>query len=154
MCPSGAPKGSGSAEKATQSGKAIRHQVQKGDTLASLSRKYHISVAEIRKINHLENDSLRIGQTLRFAKENEGEAQGQERKKGETPEKKGKVKPGTKPASGNASESTVPKKYTVKKGDSLNRIARENNMSLEKLLTLNRMAQKDNIHPGQVILIQ
>jgi membrane-bound lytic murein transglycosylase D len=148
-------KASGPAVKATQPGKVVRHQVQKGDTLASLSRKFHISVAEIRKINHLENDTLRIGQALRFVMGNhEGESQMQERKKGETPEKKGKVKPGTKPASGNASKSTVPKKYTVKKGDSLNRIARENNMSLEKLLTLNRMAQKDNIHPGQVILIQ
>jgi len=147
-------KASGPAEKATQSGKAIRHQVQKGDTLASLSRKFHISVAEIRKINHLENDFLRIGQTLRLAKENEVETQGKEWKKGDTPEKKGKVKPGTKPASGNASESTAPKKYTVKKGDSLNRIARENGMTLDKLLNLNRMVKKDNIHPGQVILIQ
>ena len=148
-------KASGPAEKATQSGKVVRHQVQKGDTLASLSRKFHISVAEIRKINHLENGTLRIGQALRFAKgNNEEEAQGQERKKGETPEKKVKVKPGTKPASGNDSESTVPKKYTVKKRDSLNRIARENGMTLDKLRNLNRMVKKDNIHPGQVILIQ
>jgi len=147
-------KASGPAEKATQSGKVVRYQVQKGDTLASLSRKFHISVAEIRQINHLENDTLRIGQALRFAKENEVETQGQEQKKEETPEKKGKVKPGTKPASGNASESTVPKKYTVKKGDSLNRIARENVMTLDKLRNLNRMVKKDNIHPGQVILIQ
>jgi membrane-bound lytic murein transglycosylase D len=140
-------KRSDSAEKATQSGKVVRHQVQKGDTLLSLSQRYRISVAEIRKINHLKNDFLRIGQTLRLAKENEVETKGKE---GE----KGKVKPGTKPASGNASESAVPKKYAVKKGDSLNRIARENGMTLDKLLNLNRMVKKDNIHPGQVILIQ
>jgi LysM repeat protein len=48
----------------------------------------------------------------------------------------------------------APKKYTIKKGDSLNRIARENGMTLDKLLNLNRMVKKDNIHPGQVILIQ
>ncbi len=82
-------KAAGPAEKATQSGKVVRHQVQKGDTLASLSQKFHISVAEIRQINHLENDTLRIGQALRFAKgSNEEEAQGQERKKVGTPEKK------------------------------------------------------------------
>jgi membrane-bound lytic murein transglycosylase D len=148
-------KRSDSAEKETQSGKAIRYQVQKGDTLSYLSERYHISVAEIRKINHLENDFLRIGQTLRFVTGNhEEEAQGQERKKGETPEKMGKVRPGTKPAPGNASDSTAPKRYTVKKGDSLDRIARENNMSLDKLLILNRMVKKDYIHPGQMILIQ
>jgi membrane-bound lytic murein transglycosylase D len=142
------------AENEVKPGKTIRHQVQKGDTLASLSRKYDISVAEIRKINNLKNDTLKIGQTLRFAKGNEEEIQGKERNKGESPEKKGTVRTGAKPSPGKDSESMAPKKYTIKKGDSLNRIARENNMSLEKLLTLNGMTQKDNIHPGQVILIQ
>ncbi|MBU0575752.1 MAG: LysM peptidoglycan-binding domain-containing protein [Proteobacteria bacterium] len=46
------------------------------------------------------------------------------------------------------------KKYTVRKGDSLNKIARKNNMSLDKLLDINRLARKDNIYPGQVIMIQ
>ncbi|MCX5818957.1 MAG: LysM peptidoglycan-binding domain-containing protein [Deltaproteobacteria bacterium] len=142
------------AEKEVKPGKTIRHQVQKGDTLASLSRKYDISVTEIRKINNLKNDTLKIGQTLRFAKRNEEEIRGKERNKEDSPEKKGIVRTGTKPLPGKDSESMTPKKYTIKKGDSLNRIARENNMSLEKLLSLNRMAQKDNIHPGQVILIQ
>ncbi|MBU0653308.1 MAG: LysM peptidoglycan-binding domain-containing protein, partial [Proteobacteria bacterium] len=44
--------------------------------------------------------------------------------------------------------------YKVEKGDSLNRIARENNIPLERLLKLNRMGQKEIIHPGQVILVQ
>ena len=147
-------KASVAAEKEVKPGKTVRHQVQKGDTLASLSRKYDISVTEIRKINNLKNDTLKIGQTLRFAKGNEEEIQGKWRNKGDSPEKKGTVKTGTRPSPGKDSESMAPKKYTIKKGDSLNRIARENNMSLEKLLTLNRMAQKDNIHPGQVIIIQ
>ena len=97
---------------------------------------------------------MKIGQTLRFAKGNKEEIRGKERNKGDSPEKKGTVRTGSKPLQGKDSESMAPKKYTIKKGDSLNRIARENNMSLEKLLSLNRMAQKDNIHPGQVILIQ
>jgi membrane-bound lytic murein transglycosylase D len=109
-------KRSDSAEKETPSGKTVRYQVKKGDTLSSLSQTYRISVAEIRKINHLENDFLRIGQTLRFTMGNNDEkTQGQERTKGETSEKMGKVKPGTKPASVDASGSTAPKKYTVKK---------------------------------------
>jgi LysM repeat protein len=57
-----------------------------------------------------------------------------------------------KSKSGN--ETKTLKKYTVRKGDSLNRIARENNMSLDKLLDINRLARKDNIYPGQVIMIQ
>jgi membrane-bound lytic murein transglycosylase D len=147
-------KASGPAEKATKPGKAMNHQVQKGDTLASLSRKYGIPVTEIRKINSLKNDTLKIGQTLQLAMRNEEETQAKERKRAETPWKKEKAKPGTKPVPGKVSESTAPKQYTVKKGDSLNRIARENNIPLDRLRRLNRMGQKANIHPGQVIRVQ
>jgi len=147
-------KASGPAEKATKSGKAMNHQVQKGDTLASLSRKYSIPVTEIRKINSLKNDTLKIGQTLQLTTKNEEETQAKEQKRAETPGKKEKAKPGTKPVQEKISESSAPKQYTVKKGDSLNRIARENNIPLAKLLRLNRMGQKENIHPGQVIRVQ
>ncbi len=64
-------KASGAASKVTRSGKgdkSVHHQVQKGETLASLSRKYHVSVSEIRKNNNLKSDSLRIGQKLRISK--------------------------------------------------------------------------------------
>jgi LysM repeat protein len=145
---------SGPAEKATKSGKAMSHKVQKGDTLASLSRKYGIPVTEIRKINSLENDTLKIGQTLQLVTRNEEETQAKERKKAETPGNKVKVQPEAKPVPGKASDPSTPKQYRVKKGDSLNRIARENNIPLDRLLKLNRMGQKENIHPGQVILVQ
>jgi peptidoglycan endopeptidase LytE len=91
-------KSSGPAVKPGRSGKAVSsHQVQKGDTLASLSRKYGITIAEIRKINSLKNDNLKIGQTLQLATKNEGEAQPKERKKAESQGKKKKAVPVTKP---------------------------------------------------------
>jgi membrane-bound lytic murein transglycosylase D len=142
------------AEKEVKPGKTVLYKVQKGDTLASLSRKQGISVAEIRSINNLKNDALKIGQTLRFAAGSEEDTPGNQQKQGENKAKKKAVATGTKPLQGKDPEAMKAKKYTVKQGDSLNRIARENNISLEKLLTLNRMAQNDPIHPGQVILIQ
>ncbi|MBU1965222.1 MAG: LysM peptidoglycan-binding domain-containing protein [Proteobacteria bacterium] len=147
-------KASGPAEKANKSGRAMNHRVQKGDTLSSLSVKYGVPVAEIRKINDLKNDTLNIGQTLQLATGNEEETQAKERKRAEIPGKKEKTKPGTNPVPGKVPESTAPKQYKVEKGDSLNRIARENNIPLERLLKLNRMGQKEIIHPGQVILVQ
>jgi LysM repeat protein len=36
----------------------------------------------------------------------------------------------------------------------LNRIARRNGMTLDTLLDLNSMSTKDNIRPGQVILVK
>jgi len=43
---------------------AQTHKVQKGDTLWGLSRKYDTTVAQIKQLNHLSSDLIRIGQTL------------------------------------------------------------------------------------------
>jgi len=143
-----------SAEKGNKSGKARSHRVQKGDTLSSLSVKYGTPVTEIRKINGLKNNMLKIGQTLQISTANEEETQTGKRKEAESPTKKEKTDTGRKPVTGKVSESTAPKQYTVKRGDSLNRIARENKISLDKLLRLNRMRRTEVIHPGQRILVQ
>jgi membrane-bound lytic murein transglycosylase D len=143
------------AEKESKIGKTtVRYKVQKGETLASLSRKYGISVTEIRNINHLKNDALKTGMTLRLTAGSEEEAHGSQQGHGDSTVRKKAIATGAKPPQGKDPESKETKKYKVKQGDSLNRIARENNISLEKLLTLNRMAQNDPIRPGQVILIQ
>jgi membrane-bound lytic murein transglycosylase D len=63
-------KASVPAKKAAKSVKAMTHKVKKGDTLSSLSLKYGIPVTEIRKINSLMNDTLKIGQTLQLATRN------------------------------------------------------------------------------------
>lgn len=41
------------------------HLVVKGDTLFSLSRKYNTTVAKLKKMNNLTDDSIKIGQTLK-----------------------------------------------------------------------------------------
>lgn len=46
--------------------KAASHTVVAGDTLYSIARKNNIPVDELRKINKLENDSIRLGQTLKL----------------------------------------------------------------------------------------
>ena len=40
------------------------HKVTKGDTLYSISKKYNISIEDLKKKNNILNDSLSIGQTL------------------------------------------------------------------------------------------
>jgi len=40
------------------------HEVQKGDTLYSISKKYNTSVEEIKKINGLRSNNISIGQIL------------------------------------------------------------------------------------------
>ncbi|MFZ9756007.1 MAG: LysM peptidoglycan-binding domain-containing protein, partial [Bacteroidia bacterium] len=40
------------------------HTVSSGQTLSSISRKYGVSVAQIKQWNHLHNDVIRVGQRL------------------------------------------------------------------------------------------
>ncbi len=145
--------GSSSKSKSKAAEHIVRHKVQKGDTLASLARKYDTTVAELRKVNLLQNDTLKTGQILRIDGASD---EGTQRSKRSSGKKKDEVKEKTvaKSVSGKETESNKVRKYTVKKGDNLNKIARENNISLDKLLDLNSLARKDSIHPGQTILIQ
>ncbi len=117
--------------------KAVVHKVKKGDTLAGISGRYSVSLADLRKINNLKSDTLKIGQTIRLSqKEEKRISRGQISNL--SPETKGKT------------EAT----YKVKKGDSLAKIARQKGVPLRKLLTLNKMKQGDDIYPGQEILVQ
>ncbi len=134
-----------------KSGTILKHKVKKGDTLASVARKYGISGSEIKKTNHLENDKLNTGQTLRIEK---GDVESnREQKKESRGDNKGNVKPGMKSESGKATETPAGKKYTVRKGDSLNKIASENNTTPDKLRQLNNM-RNDVIYPGQVVQVK
>jgi LysM repeat protein len=51
------------ASKPTQSGNS--HVVAKGETLTSIAKMHKVSVEELQKFNHIENDrKLQIGQTI------------------------------------------------------------------------------------------
>jgi len=141
-------------KKSTKSVKAAIHRVQRGDSMASLSRKYGMSMAEIRRINNMKTNTIKIGQTLRVAASNDEETESAEQKTVVTQEKKEASRPESQKTSEKVSESTVAKKYRVKKGDSLSRIARKNGMTLNQLLDLNGMSIRDKILPEQVILVK
>ncbi len=49
------------------------HVVQKGDTLYSISRKYNISVQELKSYNNLADNNIKIGQVLKVTDEEEEE---------------------------------------------------------------------------------
>ena len=56
------------AQKATPKPqpKATTHTLKSGDTLSGLSKKYGVSVAEIKKANGMTSDNLRAGQTIKI----------------------------------------------------------------------------------------
>src|SRR5699024_12390797 len=53
-----------SGEDITGNGQPQNHTVQKGETLFSISKDYHISIAELKSWNNITSNNLNIGQTL------------------------------------------------------------------------------------------
>lgn len=118
--------------------------VKKGDTLYSISRKYELTVAELRAANNLsENDILRAGEKLIIpsADISNAAALSGDSSKNEK--------------SSAAAETTAIKtiSYTVQKGDTLYGIARKNGIKLPELLALNNIDTSATIKVGQKILV-
>ena len=121
------------AEREGSSGdeRRIVHKVRKGETLSRIAARYHVSVANIKKWNNLRSNNLKVGQRLALY---------------------GKSAP--KKSTASASDSGSATTYTVKKGDTLGKIAAKHGVSLNKLLKLNNMTAKSKIYPGMKIRIK
>lgn len=112
------------------------YDVAKGDTLYSISRKYQLTVAELRTANNLsENDVLKAGQKLIIPKADISVAA----------TLSGKV----------VSEKTNQKTeiHIVEKGETLYRIAQNSNMTLPQLLSINNLDSSLVIKVGQKIKV-
>lgn len=101
------------------------HKVKQNETVWALSKKYGVSIQSIEKLNRINSNHLIItGQTLQISS-----------------------KDGSQTVNKNDNKST----YTIKSGDTLWRIAQNNHISLDELLSLNNLNASDIIYPGQVI---
>ena len=114
--------------------------VKKGDTLYSISRKYQITVPELRAANNLsENDVIKVGVKLVIPSADIENAAALSASK--TSE--------TKPNVSSKSATS----YIVQKGDTLYGIARKYNIKLNELLSLNNLDNSSTIKIGQKILV-
>ena len=117
------------------------YQVQKGDTLYSISRKYQITVAELRTANNLkDSDVLKAGQRLVIptADISTAAALSSSNKQEETKTTK-------------KSETSV---YTVQKGDTFYSLARKNGMTVPELLALNDLDSNAVLKTGQKLKVR
>lgn len=48
--------------------KYVYHKIKKGETLSSIAKKYHVTVAQIKKWNHLKSDMIRADAKLKIYK--------------------------------------------------------------------------------------
>lgn len=109
------------------------HTVQPQETLFSISKKYNVSIAEIKAWNNLESNNISVGQKLT-------------------------IYPSEENNSGQRSivvdnETQQNTYYTVKSGDSLFRIAQEHDMEVEELKQLNNLTS-NTIRVGQRLTVR
>ena len=104
---------------------AINYKVKSGDTLLSISKKFNVSVNEIKTANHIQKSTIKTNQVLKIAKKNSSKTV--------------------------AVKKHEPHVYIVKKGGTLSKIAQNNHVSLKTLIALNHNSK--TICAGQKIVL-
>ncbi|QRR04222.1 LysM peptidoglycan-binding domain-containing protein [Dyadobacter sandarakinus] len=120
------------------------HTVRRGETLMSISRKYHVTVSELKKWNHLRRSSINRGQRLVLWKEVKV-AEPRTRVASAEPEK-------PKVATISHNRHTKKRYHTVQKGDTLWIISQRYGLEIGQLKKKNRI-RGNSIKPGQRLII-
>ena len=132
-----------------------QYKVKKGETILMIARRYEISSDQIKEINNLKTDKIRVGQILKLPQKKtsvNSEEENDNDKNVKKLVKKTKIK---KPV---LSATDVDKlgtdKYIVTKSDSLHSIAKKNNMNVAKLMELNKISLNEKLVPGQILIVK
>ena len=112
------------------------HSVKKGETLAAIAKKYHVSVSNLKKWNNLKSDNIKIGQKITIY------AGGAPMATTTT----------TSTSKSTSSNSSSPKYYTVKAGDTLASIAKKHGVSVANLKKWNNL-KSDKIQIKQKLRV-
>ena len=118
-----------------------RHEVQRGDTFFSIARRYGLSVAELAQANPDFDDGLKAGQVIRLPLNDLSVRKHDVIQTASF--KAGKPKPGQ------------PRRYTIRRGDTLSTIAERFEASLADLKAWNPAFRKNStIRAGQTIVVR
>lgn len=107
------------------------HVVQSGDVLFQIANMYNVTVSQLKEWNNLGNDNIQIGQQLIIRSTNTS------------------PKPATNTFTSSTATNTT---YTVKSGDTLSKIARTYNVSVEDIKKWNNL-KSDRLDIGQKLRI-
>jgi murein DD-endopeptidase MepM/ murein hydrolase activator NlpD len=113
-------------------------EVQRGDTLYGISKRHDVSLNELMRVNGLTSPSLKPGQKLALPS--------------------GKVAARPRPAPPVTVAAVPPPpdwtgSYTIKAGDSLYNVARQNRVKLDDLQRYNAIADVRRVKPGTVLKV-
>lgn len=141
---------------ASNGAKGEQIEVQHGDTLYGLSRKYKVSLNELMQVNSLQNPSLKPGQKLYLPA-----AKGRKTliKPATTAHAPAGAAPAALPAAvapaatAAVDASTWTGTYTVKAGDSLYALSRQHKIKLTELQQVNGISDVRKVRPGTVLKV-
>lgn len=111
---------------------AATYTVKNGDSLYKISKKFNVPESELKRINALKTNKLRVGQKIRI--------------------KNADRKVARKNLMKDKSQEDVEKTYTVKKGDTFYRIAKRFDISVEELKELNEL-KNNSLKIGQTLIL-
>jgi membrane-bound lytic murein transglycosylase D len=118
------------------------HRVRRGQTLSTIAARYGVRESDLVASNNLRSrNRIYVGQVLRLP---QGKGRPAPPPIEVAENRPATVAPPALPASGT---------YTVRRGDTIDRIARRNGMSPNELLALNNITNKNKIYPGQKLLL-
>ena len=120
----------GSRKKESKDRRVIYYEVQDGNTLSSIARRYGVSVKELERINGLTNpDEIYPGEVLKiYPKEKRDERKKDKKRFYST--------------------------YIVKSGDTLSAIAKRFHTTVKRLVEINNILNPNLIYPGEVLKIE
>jgi murein DD-endopeptidase MepM/ murein hydrolase activator NlpD len=139
------PASSQAKSKTASADKVESVKVGKGDTLAAISRKSGVSIAELARINGLEEPyRLKAGQTIQLKATEEAasdEAPSRTRAKA------------TKALAGSDEEAAAPSTstITVRRKDTIQSLAKQAHVSVADLARLNHLKKPYRLHAGQQV---
>jgi membrane-bound lytic murein transglycosylase D len=118
-----------------------QHTVVAGDTLYNISHRYNLTVAELKALNGLHGNSLKLGQVLQLKSKPARQA---DTVQGDTSQNATPV----------SAAPVVPAQYVVQRGDTVYSIARHFGIDHAVILHLNDPRKLVRLQPGQVVNLQ
>lgn len=125
-------------------------EVRQGDTLYSLARQHGVSVDDLKATNGLASNDLRPGQQLHLPSGLRPRYATETARPAREPYETVAVRP---VQSGAEAPSDWNRSYTVRQGDSLYGIARENGVKLSDLERYNGISDSRKVKPGTVLKV-
>ncbi len=126
------------------SASASLHTVAPGDTLYNISRRYSMSVSDLRNLNSLVDDTVKLGQVLKVIGSSTAVTSATD---------SNALRPASysRPAT---TATTVAVDYIVQRGDTVFSIARKFGVAHTDILRWNNPEQLANLQPGQKVRVQ